>query len=212
MVNSYKLSLDKLLIPVRKTVFLTGVFRFNPKIILSAFCNEDKTTNAVRTDIRVVSSQTAHRMRQLMRLVVTDGTGTHADVPGYRVGGKTGTAEKPGQHGYDRKRLISSFLGFFPMDDPRYAVFVMVDEPKGIKETFGYATGGWVAAPAVGRVIAAMGPLLGILPQETEGEDALSSSLKQYVHFQEGRHHEAYSRQPSGPARFPLCGLAGPEV
>ncbi|MCB9988565.1 MAG: penicillin-binding protein 2 [Rhodospirillales bacterium] len=162
-----------------------GGTRIQPTLIY----NGDKAKDdGVRTDIRVVSPQTAHRMRQLMRLVVTDGTGTHADVPGYRVGGKTGTAEKPGVKGYDSKRLISSFMGFFPMDEPRYAVFVMVDEPKGVKETFGYATGGWVAAPAVGHVIAAMGPLLGMKPAQTDTEDALSASLKQYVHFQEGHH------------------------
>ena len=79
--------------------------------------------------LRVVSPQTSHRMRQLMRLVVTEGTGSKADVAGFMVGSKTGTAEKPGKGGYSRKKLISSFLGFFPMDAPRYAVFIMVREP-----------------------------------------------------------------------------------
>mgnify|MGYP002625562053 CR=1 FL=1 len=130
-------------------------------------------------------------MRQLMRLVVTDGTGKQADVPGYRVGGKTGTAEKPGERGYDSSRLISSFIGFFPMEAPRYAVFIMVDEPKGTKESFGYATGGWVAAPAVGRVIGNMAALLGIEP-DYDTED-LSASLKRYVKVkpEEGKGHLA---------------------
>ena len=116
-----------------------------------------------------------------MRLVVTDGTGSNADVPGYSVGGKTGTAEQPGGGGYDRKRLISSFIGVFPMDAPRYAVFVMLDQPKGTKASFGYATGGWTSAPAVARVIASMASIMGLQPREMPREQELSASLKQYV-------------------------------
>lgn len=133
-------------------------------------------------DIRIVSQQTSHRMRQLMRLVVTDGTAKKADVPGYNVGGKTGTAEKIVNGRYDRQKKISSFLGFFPMEAPRYAVFIMVDEPKGTKQSYGYATGGWVAAPAAGAVISSMAPLLGIEPHLTDDEDDLSFTLKPYLH------------------------------
>ncbi|NCC21145.1 MAG: penicillin-binding protein 2 [Alphaproteobacteria bacterium] len=137
-------------------------------------------------DLRIVKPQTAHRMRQLLRLVVTDGTGSNADVPGYQVGGKTGTADKIGPHGYDRNRRISSFLGVFPMSSPRYAVLIMIDEPKGNKTSFGYATGGWVAAPAVGNVIAAMGQLLGVpVVEQGEGPDELVASLLKHVHKEE---------------------------
>ena len=134
-------------------------------------------------DVRIVSERTAHRMRQLMRLAVTDGTGRQADIPGYRVGGKTGTAEKIGERGYDRRRLISSFVGFFPMEAPRYGVFVMVDEPRGTRETFGYATGGWVAAPTAGRIINAMAPLVGVEPDFALSQDGRdpSASLKRYI-------------------------------
>jgi len=139
-------------------------------------------SNAPRkTDLRVISQETSHRMRQLLRLVVTDGTGGKADVPGYLVGGKTGTAEKSGANGYDRDRLISSFIAVFPMDKPQYAVFVLVDEPKGQKRSFGYATGGWVAAPAVARVITSMASILGIPPRHIRPEDDLGASLKRYV-------------------------------
>ena len=111
---------------------------------------------------RVISESTSASMRELMRLVVTDGTGTKADVPGYEVGGKTGTAEKPVNGSYARHRLISSFAGVFPMSQPQYLVFVMIDEPKGTKASFGFATGGWTAAPTVGRVISRIAPLLGV--------------------------------------------------
>lgn len=133
----------------------------------------------IRPEVRIVSPQTSHRMRQLMRLVVTEGTGSNADVEGFLVGGKTGTAEKPGKGGYDRKKLISSFMAVFPMNAPQYAVFVMVDEPQGIKETHGYATGGWVAAPAVSNVIRSMTGVLGLKPEE--GNHDFEKSLLRYV-------------------------------
>lgn len=113
----------------------------------------------------VVSPATSRQMRQLLRLAVTKGTGGRSDARGYRVGGKTGTAEKAVGGGYDRKALISSFMGVYPMDDPQYAVFALLDEPKGTKETFGFASGGWVAAPVVKNVILRTAPLLGVLPK-----------------------------------------------
>ena len=137
---------------------------------------------ASHDEVRIVSPQTSHRMRQLLRLVVTDGTAKFADVPGYNVGGKTGTAEKIINGRYDGKKQISSFLGFFPMEAPRYAIFVMVDEPVGNKKSYGYATAGWVAAPAVGRIISAMAPLLGMKPNELAAEDDLSFPLLPYLH------------------------------
>ncbi len=115
--------------------------------------------------VRVVSPQTSHRMRQLLRLVVTEGTGSKADVDGFMVGGKTGTAEKPGPGGYSKERLISSFVGVFPVNAPRYAVFIMIDEPQATKDTYGYATGGWVAAPAVSNVVSSMASIMGLKPQ-----------------------------------------------
>lgn len=133
--------------------------------------------------VRVVSPETAHRMRQLMRLVVSNGTGGKANVAGYDVGGKTGTAEKPGTGGYSKKRLISSFVGAFPMDAPQYVVYVMIDEPQGIKETYGYATAGWVAAPAVGNVVRSMVSLLGMKPGSNG--DELVAPLMRFVKTKE---------------------------
>ena len=113
---------------------------------------------------RVLSTKTSDAMRGLMRLVVRRGTGRKADVPGYRVGGKTGTADKLIAKSYRGQALISSFIGTFPMDGPRYVIVVMVDEPKGNAATRYYATGGWVAAPVVARLVSRMAPLLGISP------------------------------------------------
>ncbi|MHB1218961.1 MAG: peptidoglycan D,D-transpeptidase FtsI family protein [Alphaproteobacteria bacterium] len=113
---------------------------------------------------RVISRETSNDMRKLMRLVVEQGTAKAAEVPGYMVGGKTGTADKNGVGGYKDKSLLSSFIGAFPMNDPRYLVLAMLDEPKGNKESYGYATGGWVAAPAVSRIVRRIGPLLGVEP------------------------------------------------
>jgi cell division protein FtsI (penicillin-binding protein 3) len=117
---------------------------------------------------RVFSARTSAQLRGLMRLVVRYGTGRKADVPGYQVGGKTGTAEKLIAGRYRRDARISSFVGAFPIDAPRYVVLAMIDEPKGNKSTLNYATGGWVAAPVVGRLITRLASLYGIAPRVDE--------------------------------------------
>ncbi len=115
---------------------------------------------------RVISQATSRTMLDLMRLNATRGSGTLADAaaPGYRLGGKTGTAEKSLGGGIARKKLVSSFAGVFPTDGPvgtdRYFVLIMLDEPKPTKETFGFATGHWNSAPAVGRVVERIAPIL----------------------------------------------------
>jgi cell division protein FtsI (penicillin-binding protein 3) len=122
---------------------------------------------------RVITRETSRRVRELMRMVVEDGTGKNADVPGYLVGGKTGTADKAVVHGYSEKRIISSFVGAFPIDAPEYAVLAIIDEPKGTKKTYGFATGGWVAAPVVRNVIAQMAPIMGLVPTDREAIEKL---------------------------------------
>lgn len=128
----------------------------------------------VREGERVLTEQTSQHMRRLMRMVVRHGTGSKADVPGYRVGGKTGTAEKVQAGGsYSQYAKLASFVATFPVDDPRYVVLVMVDEPRGTKATHGYATGGWIAAPLAGRIIERIGALEGIRPlMDAPGDDA----------------------------------------
>ncbi|BBK44223.1 peptidoglycan glycosyltransferase [Allostella vacuolata] len=113
---------------------------------------------------RVIKSRTSDDIRRLMRLVVTDGSGKKANVPGYLIGGKTGSAEKASGHGYRRKALLSSFVGAFPMNDPQYVMLVMVDEPQGTIQSQGYATGGWVAAPLFGRIVERIAPIVGVQP------------------------------------------------
>ena len=114
----------------------------------------------------MISRKTSSQIKNLMRLVVRHGTAKKADVPGYFLGGKTGTADKPGSQrkGYGTGKRISSFVSAFPITDPKYLVFVLVDEPKGTKKTFGFATGGWVAAPIVKRIVTRMVSVIGFEP------------------------------------------------
>ena len=122
------------------------------------------TQNRALIGSRVIKTRTSEQIRRLLRLVVTQGTGKKAQAPGYLVGGKTGTANKVVGRKYKSKAVISSFISAFPMNAPRYVVFAMLDEPSGTAQTHGYTTGGWVAAPIVGKVIARIGPLLRVKP------------------------------------------------
>lgn len=119
---------------------------------------------------RIISANTSAKIRAMLRLVVTEGTAGKADAHGYVVGGKTGTAEKISGRTYNKDSRIASFVGVFPAHKPKYVVFVMVDEPQGTKETYGFATAGWVAAPAVGTIVSAAAPLLGISPLDETGQ------------------------------------------
>jgi len=121
---------------------------------------------------RVYSAQTSRRMRQMLRLIVQRGTGRRGEAPGFRVGGKTGTAEKvSAAGGYNRRVNVSTFAAAFPMDRPRYVVLVMMDAPRGTAETFGLTTAAWTAAPVVSRVISRVGPLLGVIPDANRDID-----------------------------------------
>jgi cell division protein FtsI (penicillin-binding protein 3) len=113
---------------------------------------------------QVLSPKTSEQMRKLMRLVVEHGTGTMAAAPGYVVGGKTGTADKVSGSHYVERKLLSSFVAAFPINAPKYLVLTMVDEPHPNKQSHGYATGGWTAAPASSRIIQRIAPLLGVQP------------------------------------------------
>lgn len=120
---------------------------------------------------RVFKASTSARMRQLLRMIVVDGTGKKADAPGFRIGGKTGSAEKPGAGGYRRSSLVATFAAAFPMDRPRFVVIAMLDEPQGTAATSFQRTAAWNAAPIVGRVVPRVGPLLGVMPDDTRDVD-----------------------------------------
>ena len=114
---------------------------------------------------RVIKPETSEKMRFLMRLNAEVGTARKADVNGYYIGGKTGTAEKVINGRYAKKRVLTAFTGVLPADNPRYQVLIMLDEPQALKETYGFITSGWNAVPTAGNVIARIAPLLGIQPR-----------------------------------------------
>ncbi len=146
---------------------------------------------------RIMKPETSDIVRRLMRLVVTQGVGKSAEVPGYFVGGKTGTAQKTGGgRGYKRGARVDAFMGIFPMQAPRYAVYMMLDEPKANASTHGFATAGWVVAPVAARVIARAAPMLGLLP-DTEHAAQIDAELA--MPLQPGH--------PSGPS-VPVAGAA----
>lgn len=113
---------------------------------------------------QIFSPKTAQQIRELLRLTVVQGTAKKADVPGYEVIGKTGTAYRnTGKAGYNNSRR-TTFIGAFPKSKPKYVLILFIDDPKPTKETYGYATGGWTASPVSGRIIARLAPLLEVQP------------------------------------------------
>lgn len=127
---------------------------------------------------RVMSERTSLQMLSIMRANVSgeSGSGRSANMPGLSVGGKTGTGEKydPAIRGYSHSRQVSSFAAVFPttgaVDAKRYFVLILLDEPHGTARSAGYSTGGWVAAPAAGRVIERIAPFLGVTRRADVGQ------------------------------------------
>ena len=119
---------------------------------------------ALATAQTVIKQSTSETLRYLFRLNATEGSASKADVIGYRVGGKTGTAEKVVNGRYAKDQRLASFIGAFPMDNPKYLVLVMLDDPKALPETYGFATAGWNAVPTAAKVIERIAPMLGVEP------------------------------------------------
>lgn len=117
-----------------------------------------------RTGKQIFKAKTSKNMLKMMRLAVKEGTGKKAEVKGYYIGGKTGTANKVVNGKYDKNKRISSFFGVMPATKPEYLIYVVLDEPVGIKETFGYAGGGWSAAPAVSKIFERIVAIKGMSP------------------------------------------------
>ena len=120
---------------------------------------------------RVFKASTSSRMRQLLRMISIYGTGRKADAAGYRVGGKTGSAEKNVGGRYLDRKLMSTFASAFPMDRPEYVVVVTLDEPKGTRAASGQRTAAWNAAPIVGQLVPRIGPMLGVRPDNRRDVD-----------------------------------------
>lgn len=112
---------------------------------------------------RVISYNTSKDMRDLLRLVVTDGSGRRANILGYEVAGKTGTANKLAGNGkYVDKKVRTTFVATFPVSNPQYSILVMLDEPKATKETWGFVTSGWNTVPTAAKIIAEIAPQLNV--------------------------------------------------
>jgi cell division protein FtsI (penicillin-binding protein 3) len=121
--------------------------------------------DAMKLAKRVIKPETSIKMRYLMRLNAMIGTAKKADVKGYYIGGKTGTAEKVINGRYAKKRVLTAFTGILPADDPQYQILIMLDEPQPTKDTYGFITSGWNAVPTAGAVISRIAPILGIEPR-----------------------------------------------
>ncbi len=135
-------------------------FANDGEMVRPRFVEPEPEDEIART--RVVSAPTARLITDMMRRTVTDGTGTRADVYGYEVGGKTGTAEKPGPDGYDPHRNICSFVSLFPTSRPEYVVLIVLDEPEALEGEG--KTAALNAAPLTGRLIARIAPMLDVAP------------------------------------------------
>ncbi|MCP4393733.1 MAG: penicillin-binding protein 2 [Alphaproteobacteria bacterium] len=152
------ISVSPLHVVAAMSAMVNGGIYHNPTI----FAKSKREIDAVR---RVISEETSRDVRKLMSLVVQKGSGKKANVEGYDVGGKTGTAQKVVDGKYVEGLVLTSFSGAFPMRNPKYAFMVMLDEPQKIKKTKNYNAAGWNAAPATANIIREVAPLLGIEPK-----------------------------------------------
>lgn len=151
----YGLAVSPLHVVTGYAAMVNGGIYHNPTLI--------KDGPKTKDGHRVISYNTSKQMRELMRLVVTDGSGKRANVPGYEVAGKTGTANKLNEKGkYVDKKVRTTFVSAFPISNPKYALIVMLDEPKPLKETWGFVTSGWNTVPTAAKIIEAIAPQLNI--------------------------------------------------
>lgn len=147
-----------------QAVMAVGALLNGGKLIPPTFLKRTEE-EASKLGVQVVKPETSQKMRYLMRLNAEKGSARKADIPGYYVGGKTGTAEKVVGGRYSKTKLLTTFMAVMPSDQPRYLVSILLDEPQPLKETFGFATSGWNAAPTAGKVVARIAPLLGLEPR-----------------------------------------------
>lgn len=127
--------------------------------------------NSETSGERIISEKTAKQIAILMRLNVTEGANKKAEVKGYFVGGKSGTAEKSNRGRYSKTANYTGFIGAFPMPNPKYSVYVVLDEPQATAKTHGYRTAGWIAAPTAANIIQRIGPMLNVIISENQEPD-----------------------------------------
>jgi cell division protein FtsI (penicillin-binding protein 3) len=114
---------------------------------------------------RVIKAETSEAMRYVMRLNAEKGSAARANIPGYYVGGKTGTSEKVVRGRYSKEKVLTSFMAVMPADKPRYLLLTMLDEPEGVPESMGQRTSGWNTAPTTGFIIERIAPMLDMSPR-----------------------------------------------
>lgn len=149
----YGISVTPLHVTTSFSAMINGGIYNSPKLIK----NSDKGVGK-----RVISEKTSKTMRKLLREVVVEGSGKRANVLGYEVAGKTGTANKLVDGKYINKKVMTTFISTFPASKPKYALYVMLDEPKGSKETWGFVTSGWNTVPTASNIISAIAPQLNV--------------------------------------------------
>jgi cell division protein FtsI (penicillin-binding protein 3) len=132
---------------------------------------------------RVLSPETSETLRHMLRAVVEIGSGKRADIKGLNVIGKTGTAEMqdPLNGRYIEGKVRTSFVGAFPMDKPKYIVYVMIENPTKRKEDFYFNTAGWNACPTGGKIIEEIAPMLGVLFQVSPEKPAFIKEAFEYA-------------------------------
>ena len=144
---------------------VNGGLRVHPSIIAS----DARPTEADR----VISPRTSRELRDMMRQVVVRGTARSADVEGYEVGGKTGTADKPNAWGgYARDKTIATFASFFPASAPKYVLVVMLDEPTAVINKTSFRTAGLTAAPVLAHAVRRLVPVMGLRPLDSPDDGA----------------------------------------
>ncbi|MFI3242112.1 MAG: penicillin-binding protein 2 [Alphaproteobacteria bacterium] len=159
----YGISLTPMHLITAFSAVVNGGIYNNPSFIKKTNLSEGK---------RIISEDTSKKMRQLLRGVVVDGSGKGANVRGYEIAGKTGTANKLVDGKYINGKVMTSFLSTFPASNPKYALFVMLDEPKATKDTWGFVTSGWNTVPTTRKIIEAIAPQLNIQANEELLEDS----------------------------------------
>jgi len=141
---------------------LNGGIKNNPTLLKK---------NSETSGERIISQKTAKQIAILMRLNVTEGANKKAEVEGYCVGGKSGTAEKSKRGKYSKTANYTGFIGAFPMPNPEYSVYVVLDEPQATAKTRGFRTAGWIAAPTAANIIRRIGPMLNVMVSENQEPD-----------------------------------------